>query len=56
MVLWFMCVGGVLLGAGDAGECSALPVDGGPYARRMAPELARSLWDGSLHCGGVGWC
>jgi len=39
----------VLLGAGDAGECSA-PVVVGPYARRVAPELARPLWDDSLHC------
>jgi hypothetical protein len=41
---------GVLLGAGDAGECSAPVVVGGPYARCVAPELTRSLWDDSLHC------
>lgn len=43
----------VLLGAGDAGECSAPLGVGGPDAWCVAPELTRSLWDDSLHLGCV---
>jgi hypothetical protein len=41
----------LLLRARDTGKCSALAIAiwDGPHARRMAPELARSLRDDSLH-------